>query len=218
MPLVLNVPFEEKDAAKEKGARWNPELKKWIATNKKYYRRFLPWISSENFYSIVCDQFYIVEGVRFCHKCNKPTRVIGFGIEDYYSIEPDENNPGKLWIDASLNEGCVKIIAHIAPLPAPVEKFIKSNWNYKLGYSRTIGSSYLANHCEHCNAIQGDHFLFAEPNSPFSVDTEQDATKLTLYKIPLTDDLVVDFLELGYSPTEFLIKEHGKIIDSGIEL
>ena len=37
MPLLLDVPFEEKDEAKEKGARWNPELKKWFAPNNKYY-------------------------------------------------------------------------------------------------------------------------------------------------------------------------------------
>lgn len=218
MPLQLNVPFEEKDTAKEKGARWNPELRKWIATNKKYYRRVLPWISSENFYSIICDHFYVVEGTRLCHKCGKPTRVIGFGIEDYYSIEPDENNPGKFWINSSLDEDCIHIVAHIEPLPSPVDNFIKSNWNYKIGYSRTIESSYLANHCEHCNALQGEHFLFAEPDSPFFVDTEQDAAKLTLYKIPLEYDLVVDYLELGFSPTDYLIKECGKIIDSGIAL
>ncbi|WP_432420492.1 DUF5710 domain-containing protein [Pectobacterium brasiliense] len=26
--LILNVPFSEKDDAKQKGARWDPELKK----------------------------------------------------------------------------------------------------------------------------------------------------------------------------------------------
>jgi hypothetical protein len=34
--LYLNVPFKEKDAAKEKGARWDTEQKKWYATSENF--------------------------------------------------------------------------------------------------------------------------------------------------------------------------------------
>ena len=42
--LMLNVPFNEKDEVKRKGARWNPELKKWYVPDGKSSLQFIPWI------------------------------------------------------------------------------------------------------------------------------------------------------------------------------
>jgi hypothetical protein len=39
--------------------------------------------------------------------------------------------------------------------------------NVRLTFSKSIQESYWANVCEHCGAIQGDWFLFSEPDGPF---------------------------------------------------
>jgi hypothetical protein len=37
----------------------------------------------------------------------------------------------------------------------------------KLVYSATAGGMYYANHCDGCGRIQGDWFLYHEPDGPF---------------------------------------------------
>lgn len=80
MSLLLNVPYAEKDEAKGLGARWNPELKKWYVENRKDYYKFKKWILGDRAeICILCDYFYIVEGIHTCFKCRNKTKVIGFG-------------------------------------------------------------------------------------------------------------------------------------------
>lgn len=43
--IILDVPYFEKDQAKELGAWWDPEIKKWYVPenkNKEDFRRWLP--------------------------------------------------------------------------------------------------------------------------------------------------------------------------------
>lgn len=40
-------------------------------------------------------------------------------------------------------------------------------WTVKLRYSKTVNARYWANTCEHCGALQGDFFLYNEPDGPF---------------------------------------------------
>ena len=41
--FYLNVPFEAKDDAKAKGARWDPELKRWHVPNNLDRNDFINW-------------------------------------------------------------------------------------------------------------------------------------------------------------------------------
>ena len=41
-------------------------------------------------------------------------------------------------------------------------------------YSATVGREYWANSCSGCGRIQGDWFMYAEPESPF-IDLEDEA-------------------------------------------
>lgn len=43
--IHLNVPFEDKDAAKQLGARWDGEAKKWYYTSDKDHDLFSKWTS-----------------------------------------------------------------------------------------------------------------------------------------------------------------------------
>ena len=98
MSLLLNVPYSEKDEAKQLGARWNPALKKWYVENQKDYPKFSKWIlGNEEEAYVLCDHFYIVEGKHECFKCHAQTNVIGFGVENFYSFFDDE--PCEYWED-----------------------------------------------------------------------------------------------------------------------
>ena len=41
---AIDVPFAEKDEAKALGARWNPEIKKWIIPEGAEKEKFKKWI------------------------------------------------------------------------------------------------------------------------------------------------------------------------------
>ncbi|HLR92489.1 MAG TPA: DUF5710 domain-containing protein, partial [Atopostipes sp.] len=83
--LLLNVPYREKEEAKALGARWNPEIKKWYATNRTTYHQFLKWLLKGTSY-IVFDAIYLAVAERTCFQCNQLTRVVGFSNPNYLSF------------------------------------------------------------------------------------------------------------------------------------
>ena len=44
--VILNVPFKEKDAAKELGAWWDPQKRRWFVPRGKDPKPFSKWIDS----------------------------------------------------------------------------------------------------------------------------------------------------------------------------
>lgn len=204
MALLLNVPFAEKDQAKALGARWNPELKAWYVPDRTKYTQFERWLDGP---MIIYDHIYIVEGIHTCYRCEKETTVIGFGFETYYEVH--ESNPV---LDAT--------DIHIGPinsqLPKKLAAQLKERYGLRMGYSKTIGSSYCANHCRNCNALFGNFFLFEEVETPFFIDGEESASKLILRKINLPYDIAVS-AEIPYGSEDYNIKEYAKIVDSDLK-
>lgn len=210
MALLLNVPYAEKEEAKKLGARWNAELKKWYVQNREDYPKFKKWILKDKSEAVIlCDYVYIIEGIHNCFKCGNETRVIGFGLENYYEFGDYEDIKDGF----EYYGGEIHIASHINPMPNNILKYIKEKYNYKIRYSKTIESSYYANCCQNCDVLQGDFFLFSEVDSPFWIEDEQAAKKLKLYKISLEYDILVDNVEVGFGSNDYLIKEYGKIID-----
>ena len=61
----LNCPFEEKDTAKEKGAKWDAEIKKWYIHKAEfpysYAERFVRWLPSEDEIDLDDEDFEVIE-------------------------------------------------------------------------------------------------------------------------------------------------------------
>ena len=216
--LLLNVPYAEKDEAKRLGAKWNPELKKWYVSEKTDYYKFKKWISANDFFYVISDYLYIVEGIHTCFKCKKPTRVIGFGIENYFQFFNPEDYKNEDKKGYYYTSGEVNIVSHLNPIPDKLLKYIQEHYNYKMRYSKMAQGSYIANCCDNCDILQGDFYLFEEVDSPFFIEDESSASKLHLYRIPLKYDLVFDELDIGWCSTDYLIKKHAKITDLNIDI
>jgi len=90
LPLLLNVPFSEKDEAKSLGAKWNSQLKKWYVDNKVEYHKFRKWFHNEDTDLIVSDCLYIAVGNHTCFKCQKDIKVVSLAANNYVII--DEEN------------------------------------------------------------------------------------------------------------------------------
>lgn len=208
MSLIIDVPFAEKDEAKSLGAKWNPNLKKWYVEERENYHKFEKWIlgNKENV-SILCDYFYIVEGTHLCFKCNKPTKVIGFGVKNFFEVY--DSNEYDNEDNFCYYEDNIHIASHIEPLSKALLDKLKEKYNYYESYSKTINASYLANHCSNCKVIQGDFFLFEEVDTPFFVDSIEKAKALKLYKVPLENDVIVD-LDIGFGSEDYLIEKYAQ--------
>ncbi|WP_340162557.1 DUF5710 domain-containing protein [Ruminiclostridium sufflavum] len=153
IPLLLNIPYSEKDEAKALGAFWDNERKKWYAKNKYDYPKFKKWILKDiDFATIICDHIYIVVGKKECFKCHRQTTVIGLGLEKYYEIseEPIFGNDKTHWYYYK----DIHIASELSPLPENLLAYLKNQYNYYKSYSKTMESECYANHCEHCNIIQ----------------------------------------------------------------
>lgn len=190
MPLLLNVPYAEKDEAKALGAKWNPELKKWVAPDCKTYKDFKKWIAGpEGYHKIVLlNNVYVVVGYRQCFKCRKSVPVIGFGRKDYLTMSPNRCNSYSY-------ENKLRLMSFFEPMPERLLKFVQENYRFEKRYSKTVGGEYFASVCPNCDMLQGKFYLFNEPSmSPFYTT---DVSSLTIYECPLEYDLVVEEIEEG---------------------
>lgn len=207
MALILNVPYSEKDQVKSLGARWNPELKKWYVEERKDYKKFIKWIlDGKDETTIICDELYIVEGIHTCFKCKNKTKVIGFGIKKHFDVyDPNEyDNVFEFW-----NED-ISISSQIDPLPISLQKYLLEKYNYYKDFPKTTQSKYFANHCSNCKIIQGEFFLFGEVNSPFFIESPEEAKNLILYKIPLENDIILN-TDIAYGSTDWMIEKYARI-------
>ena len=212
--LWLNIPYVQKNLAKENGAKWNPERRQWYTDERKKYVKLQKWILSGKPYAcVVCNHFYIVEGKRICFKCGCITKVIAFGIDKFLELyEPDEDGRYFTWHNE--NEG-VHIVCEINNLSESFKRYLRDNYSYYDSYSKFADVSYMSNHCQACGVKQGDYYLFDEPDSPFLVATKEDAENLKLIEIELHEDVVfdlemLDVLILGDDSSERLIKKYSQ--------
>lgn len=220
MSLLLNVPYAEKDDAKSLGARWNPQIKKWYVQSLNDYPKFYKWmpLPNDEVCHILCNHIFVVAGMRYCYKCGKATRVMGFGIEDYFEVIDPSLYAGDLE-RFTYHTGVVHIVSELphSIIPKLIWDFLEQEFHYKMGYSKQ-GGHYYANHCQHCDAIQGYFPLFCEPDSPLVITNYQDAQNLILYHIKLKNDLIVGDIPVQWGSEDYLIKQHASIKQTHLEI
>jgi hypothetical protein len=73
--MFLNVPYAEKDQARELGARWNPTKKRWYVPNGVATEPFARWMAKEGDAPASRDEraAKLVTGTRYVeidHDCN----------------------------------------------------------------------------------------------------------------------------------------------------
>lgn len=128
--LLLNVPYREKEEAKELGAKWNPEQKKWYVHEKNDYPKFAKWIAKQGSI-VVCDAIYLLEGKQNCFKCGKGTRVIGFGLENFYDFEGEFDDEFDYDSDIPYYTDVIHIAGPINPIPQNIFTYLQTKYNYK---------------------------------------------------------------------------------------
>jgi hypothetical protein len=208
--FYLSVPYSDKDEAKSKGARWDPEKKKWYVPGGYPSIFFIKWIQElkENpHYSVFNEYYYIGENQRLCWKCGEQIKLYAiclpsghkylctdmFGDYPPPVTEPDEwqffdgcyysyGSDGILnaWTENPSFSG-VSYVADLSPRALSQIRRFSPLW--RAGYSQAIQGSYYANHCPHCERLQGDFMIFSEPGGAFLPVSPKNAAQIRLYRI-----------------------------------
>lgn len=210
MPLKIKVSYQEKEEVKSKGAFWDIEDKTWYVPAHKNYNDFIKWIESDKFSIIAKKPFFVAQNKRVCWKCSKLTNVIALASNNFYEFdyvnEDDDNDLTKEWFKQdyftffSTPEYIDQEIINLVQKKFPF---------YKYGYSKTINEKYWANHCENCNALQGDFFNHSEPGGAFSPISIEECQEITLIKVPSKFDLTIN-AGIGWSSIEDMILEYSE--------
>lgn len=188
MPLKINVPYSDKDIAKSKGAFWDVEQKTWFVPDHKDINDFQQWINKSKVSVIIKSPVSIALNSSDCYKCANKTAVISLASNNFYYLNTDENEDEK-WFRA---DGWSFFSMPVFIENELVGKINKLFPNYKIAYSKTAESSYWANHCEHCGALQGDFFLHLEPGGAFFPLEIEEYEQLTFITVPSKFDIEID--------------------------
>lgn len=218
MGLYLNVPYAQKDEAKALGAKWDPKVKKWYTdAMPEEYGRFAKWILQETDEAIIATEYvFIVESTQRCWKCGEETRVVGLGIGEFVHVYEDEDGVHCERVEDLIDPGEE---LHLAwsdaeeEIPPKLLRYLKNHYSVKTGYSKTLGRSCFANHCDCCGALQGNWFLFQEPDSPLCPDVEGEELaarmeKVKIWSIPIDDDLQLNW-EVGFGSNDWAYFRYG---------
>lgn len=224
MSLYLNVSYYEKNEAKALGAKWNPKIKKWyVDCPPEDYVKFSKWLLKDFDQALIAsDEIYIVEGNRKCWKCGGNTRVIGLGLNNFIRIfgneYSDKGEPFYELYGDTYDELRLSWVENEEDIPPKLLTYLKNHYSVKTTFSKTIGGKCFANHCDCCGALQGNWFLFDEPDSPLSSccpnqdELKERISKLKIKAIPIADDLQL-YWSVAYCTGDFAYFEYGNIED-----
>lgn len=188
MPLKINVPYSDKDVAKSKGAFWDVEQKTWFVPDHKDINDFQQWIDKSKVSVIIKSPVSIALNNSNCYKCRNKTAVISLASNNFYYLNTDENEDEKWFRADELSFFSMPVLID----NELVSKINKLFPNYKIAYSKTAESSYWANHCEHCGALQGDFFLHSEPGGAFFPLEIEEYKQLTFITISSKFDVEIN--------------------------
>lgn len=217
MSLYLNVPYSEKEEAKRLGAKWDPKVKKWyINTSPKDYVKFAKWIMRENDNVLIATEYlYLIEGQQSCWKCGQKTAVVGLGIGEHIHMYGEDDDPQiEIVQDEEWEEVHLAWVNEEETVPPKLLRYMKEHYPVKTGFSKTLGRNSFANHCACCGALQGNWFLFSEPDSPLSscVGGQELVERMGALKIkgiPIDSDLQLDW-NMGYCSNDYAYMKYGE--------
>lgn len=132
--------------------------------------------------TLAAPSYALLQADTTCWKCGESTRVATIWVPsftDTSDVEGPEDEP---------EIGGAATLRHIEDLDDNVTDHVRevATW-LKPGHSETAETTYWANHCPHCDALQGDHFVMGV-NGPFFFQhrAEADALELIPGRGPLT--------------------------------
>lgn len=118
------------------------------------------------------SRFALLTGVYTCYQCKQSTRVSAVGLAGYEERDREYGDYSEIG-DGVLLTGITALNARAAQAVA-----LRAPWMH-LAYSQTANATYLANHCEHCDAMIGAWFI-QEAGEAFGPQSMDEAKRLAV--------------------------------------
>lgn len=183
--VELEVPYAEKDEAKRLGAKWDATARVWFVPEGIESTAFSRWIPDSLGPCIRANSYFVAIAKKPCWKCGKETSVIAPFVCGAYEVllpvydeESDDEDldwvgrtePTTLYYVDWVEEALAKRLAYFSP-------------KFRRDFSKTTASHYWMNHCDHCDAKQGDYELHCEPGGAFQPLEAEDAAGVVLVEV-----------------------------------
>lgn len=122
--------------------------------------------------SLVAPGFAVLLGEGKCWKCAELTPLAAIWVSSYTEIDPEEG-------DHLVSEDAA-LLKYVGELTAEVWQQVEAVAPW-LRYAHTEGSdaTYLANHCQQCETLQGDWYVFGV-NGPFFPQTPEEIAAIKI--------------------------------------
>jgi hypothetical protein len=188
----LVVPYSDKEEAKILGAAWDPEKRCWY-TEARDLQPFARWRSPQAPTSdpvvpamlpepelpcVRAPRFALITASTRCWKCHASIAVSAVVLDQFEEQDPEYGD----W-SAGTDRTMLQCIATLN-MSAHEAINAATPW-LKPGFSRTVDAVYLANHCTHCAALQGEWFL-TEPGAVFfPSDGPMPVYEISVFDVPL---------------------------------
>lgn len=164
----LRVPFDDKDAVKRLGARWDPTAKTWYVPDGLDPAPFGLWLIAPLEINLRAETFFIGHTRQACWKCQKSTRVFTLVLapSTFRYIERYDDDTGRPEWWSGRHPHLVSSIEFIENEPArrAIEEEAPT---YRPSFIDGLASRTYENYCEACNAKQGHWHMYGEPTGPF---------------------------------------------------
>jgi hypothetical protein len=156
-PIYLYVPPEEYAEVEALGARWDDLSKRWYIHRGMATATFSPWMGEEEDeaeFSITSDAAMVASARAPCLQCREPIEVICIYCES--------------GTDTSIGEPMTQItLSNVWAMDGALASQLEPWPFFRMAIGAGLGEGYFANHCPHCDAMQEDYLLHAEPGDVF---------------------------------------------------
>jgi len=115
-------------------------------------------------YTLRAPRYAVIQGNQNCWRCKQDTPVVGLLVPAEHEERWVDDDPD---LDEWERPDSASIVSHVSRLPATVLARLQAvSPHYRMGSTKAAGD-YFINHCVECGAVQGDHFLYGEPDGTF---------------------------------------------------
>ena len=102
---------------------------------------------------IMAPRFAVLINEGKCWKCAQPTAMAGIWVSSYTEFDHEEGE--------HLVSEDAAVLHYVGGLTEEVRRQVQdaAPW-LRYVHTEGAGTTYLANHCQHCETVQGDWFVF----------------------------------------------------------
>lgn len=134
----------------------------------------------EHEYTLRAPRYAVIQSGQECWDCGQDTSVVGLLI-------PAEHE--QLWIDDDPasdeweKPDSASLVSHVSRLlPTVLAELQAASPHYRFGTTKSAGQ-YFMNFCAHCQAAQGDFFLYSEPDGAFFFMSEDEVHGVRIRRV-----------------------------------